>query len=199
MRKNKNNDFKTPFKFPRSNVSEKKEQAPQETLSYRSVKYSVTYPAKRTKIDSNNSNVEDELSHKKLKVLKERNTNDELPETFSLDKFNYPRPTFAFSQSLKKLSRPFKIPTFIKQIENSNSQNGQRNSRLGTCKPSTVAKPVHDPKAENTIILYDPMDEADHLQENIKRKDRSVAEILGTKNSANMKVHVIVGMIYFEF
>lgn len=203
MRKSiKNNDFKTPFKFPQSNVSDKNEQASQETLPYKSVKYSVTYPAKRTKIDISNkdknlSNVEDsnneELPHKKLKVLKERNTNDVSPETSN--KFNYIRPTFSFSQSLKKFSRPFKIPTFIRQLEN-----GQRKPQVGAQhKFSTAVKPAHDPKAENAIILYDPMDDIDNLQENIKRKDKSVAEILGTKNPDNMKVPVIVGKIYIEF
>jgi hypothetical protein len=204
MRKSiKNNDFKTPFKFPQSNVSEKKEQASQETLSYKSVKYSVTYPAKRAKIDSSNkdnnlSNVEnsnnEELPHKKLKVLKERNTNDVSPD-ISNKKFSNIRPTVSFSQSLKKFSRPFKIPTFIRQIEN-----GQRKSQVGVLhKLPTAVKPLHNPKAENTIILYDPMDDVDNLQENIKRKDKSVAEILGTKNPDNMKVPVIVGMLYIIF
>ncbi|POG80389.1 putative dna repair and recombination protein rad54 protein [Rhizophagus irregularis DAOM 181602=DAOM 197198] len=170
MRKSiKNNDFKTPFKFPRSNVADKKEQASQETLSYKSVKYSVTYPAKRAKIDISNkdkniSNVEDsnneKLPHKKLKVLKERNTNDVSPE--NSNKFNYVRPTFSFSQSLKKFS---------------------------------PVKPAHDPKAQNAIILYDPLDDLDNLQENIKGKDKSVAEILGTKNPDNMKIPVIVDPI----
>ncbi|GBB91501.1 hypothetical protein RclHR1_18830001 [Rhizophagus clarus] len=195
MRKSiKNNDFKTPFKFPQSNVSEKKEHASQETLSYKSVKYSVTYPAKRAKIDSssrdNLSNVKDsnneELPHKKLKVLKERNTNDVSSET-SNKTFSYTRPTFSSSLSLKKFSRPFKIPTFIGQID------GQRKPQVGTQhKFPTVAKPIHNPKAENAIILYDPMDDVDNLQENIKWKDKSVAEILGTKNPDNMKVPVIV-------
>ncbi|PKC70895.1 hypothetical protein RhiirA1_499284 [Rhizophagus irregularis] len=199
MRKSiKNNDFKTPFKFPRSNVADKKEQASQETLSYKSVKYSVTYPAKRAKIDISNkdkniSNVEgsnnEKLPHKKLKVLKERNTNDVSPE--NSNKFNYVRPTFSFSQSLKKFSRPFKIPTFIRQLEN-----GQRKSQVGTLhKFPTAVKPAHDPKAQNAIILYDPLDDLDNLQENIKGKDKSVAEILGTKNPDNMKIPVIVDPI----
>ncbi|RGB44082.1 P-loop containing nucleoside triphosphate hydrolase protein [Rhizophagus diaphanus] len=199
MRKSiKNNDFKTPFKLPRSNVTDKKEQASQETLSYKSVKYSVTYPAKRVKIDISNkdkniSNVEDsnneKLPHKKLKVLKERNTNDVSPE--NSNKFNYVRPTFSFSQSLKKFSRPFKIPTFIRQLEN-----GQRKPQVGTLhKFPTAVKPAHDPKAQNAIILYNPMGDLDNLQENIKGKDKSVAEILGTKNPDNMKVPVIVDPI----
>ncbi|RIA97370.1 DNA repair protein rhp54 [Glomus cerebriforme] len=212
MRKSiKNNDFKTPFRFPQSTVSEK-EQVPQETLPYRSVKYSVTYPAKRTKITKiynsnknsgllslgkkdNFSNVEDsnneELPHKKLKVLKERNTSDKLSETSSLNGNDYIRPILPPSQSLKKLSRPFKVPTFIRQVEN--FKDGQRKPQLGTChKPSTVAKLA---KVENAIILYDPVDDTDHLEENIKKKDRSVAEILGTKNPENTKVPVIVDPI----
>jgi hypothetical protein len=203
MRKSiKNSDFKTPFKFPRSNVSEKKEQPPRETLPYKSVKHSAIYPEKRVKIDVNSSSLrffgknaraedsnDDELPHKKSNVLQEKNTNDKL-----LESSDHIRPTFSLSKSLKKLSRPFKVPTFIRQIENGNSQNQdeRRHPHLGTWhKSPTVVKPVHDPNAENAIVLYDP----DHLQENIK-KDRSVAAILGSKNPDDVKkVPVIVGMI----
>ena len=131
-------------------------------------------------------------SFAEVRVLKEKNTNDKLPEDSPpLNKINCISPTFSFSQSLKKLSRPFKVPTFIRQVEN--SKDG-KHPQLGTWhKPLTVAKPVHDPKAENAIILYDPADDIDHSQENIKKKDRSVAEILEAKNEANKKVPVIVG------
>ncbi|CAG8456885.1 6988_t:CDS:10 [Funneliformis caledonium] len=185
MRKSKNNDFKTPFIVP------------QDSLPFKSIKYSVTYPAKRNKIDDsvknsrllkplgkNNvvSDAEDniELPHKKPK---EGNFNDNLPVSSPPKKISCISSTF----SLKKLSRPFKVPTFIRNVE---PHNGQQ--RPLSHKHLAFVRPAHNPKAENAIILYDPLDNKD---QDIKKKDKSVAEILGTKNPANQEVPVIVDPI----
>src|SRR5687767_10628953 len=118
MRKNiKNSDFKTPFKVP------------QENLPFKSVKCSVTYPAKRTKIDNSdknsrhlkpfgkNNNLSDaednnELPHKKPK---EKNFEDKLPDS-PPNKIGCISSAFLFGQPLKKFSRPFKVPTFIRHV-----------------------------------------------------------------------------------
>src|SRR6266542_936989 len=104
MRKSKNSDFKTPFKVP------------QESLPFKSVKHSVTHPAKRTKIDNSdknsrylkpfekNNNLSDtednELPHKKPK---EKNSEDKLPDS-PPNKIGCISSAFLLGHSLKKFS-----------------------------------------------------------------------------------------------
>ncbi|CAG8767338.1 3361_t:CDS:2, partial [Acaulospora morrowiae] len=87
------------------------------------------------------------------------------------------------------------VPTFINKPPVEFDQGGLRKRLcLAGIRRRVVSGPLHDPNAPNAIVLYDPNDdeEVKPKQEEIKTKNKSVADILGFKNEANKIVHVVV-------